>query len=145
VKLHDWANLAQIGVLLFAIPSTFVLFVQLADIRRTLRAETFEATAKRLGQITRLGLDYPQAYAQLFETREKYNTDSLLVAEGILDAIDTELLRRRALPDGLRRRLPALDPYFTDLFRELPGLQRVLELRLAWYSNEIRTLSGVAR
>jgi hypothetical protein len=130
----SWAT--QVILSLPATITLIVLLTQVTDIRKSLRSDAFEITAKRITEITRLALDYPKEYRELCREKKPSLRASLL-AESYLDLIDTELLRSRVLEGSWYGTLPSLMPWIEDLFREMPGLAYVLLYRESWYSSEI--------
>lgn len=137
--LERLAWLSQTVVAVIAIPTAFLVVRQIREIKWTLRAESFQATAVGIQEIARLCLVNPKGYAGLKSTRPpKVQTE--LLGEAILDIMDTELLRAARFDDQWLRSLPTLEPWFWDLFQELPGLCTSLEHRKQWYSNDLYAL-----
>jgi hypothetical protein len=143
VTFEGWATLAQVAATIVAIVSMIGVIQQLSEIRKSLRAEAFEATATRIIEITRLFLDHSEAAEELAVEQSKYSSKAGFLAEAILDLIDTELLRIQVLPDGWQSQLPSLREYFADLIAELPGLDATLTRRSTWYSDDLRELRRV--
>lgn len=143
MTFEGWAAFSQIAATIVAIGSMVVVIQQLADIRKSLRAEAFEATATRIIEITRLLLDHGEAAEELAVAQPKYSAQAGFLAEAILDLIDTELLRISVLADDWQSQLPSLREYFADLIVELPGLDATLTHRSTWYSDDLRELRRV--
>jgi hypothetical protein len=130
----NWASQSVVGVI--ALATAIFVGLQIADVRRSLGSTAFETTASRILEITKLSLDHQDEYSDL--CRDKRPTvGASILAEAYLDIIDTELLRRRALPDAWTDELPSLDQWIEDLFIELPGLRYTLIKRQSWYSDEL--------
>ncbi|MFC4019171.1 hypothetical protein ACFOW4_14640 [Micromonospora sp. GCM10011542] len=130
----NWASQSIVGIV--ALASIVFVGIQISDVRRSLGSSAFEATASRILEITRLSLQFKDEYAELHRDGEP-SLGSKLLAEAYLDILDTELVRRRALPDAWADELPSLNDWIKDLFVELPGLRFVLSHRRSWYSGEL--------
>lgn len=141
--LERFAWLATIISIVVVIASILFVGQQIVDIRRSLRAAAFEATAVRIANITNQMLTYAAEYEALRIGPPK-DAKAELLAETVLDAMDTELLRASVFPDRWERRLPSLEPWFKDLFTEMPGLCHVLDKRPSWYREELKSIRRAA-
>lgn len=126
-----------------AILAAFFVAVQVGDIKRAGRTAAFEATAARMQDIARLLLAHPEYHLEL-RLGGRLSVEAELLAESLLDNIDTELLRQRVLPDHWEDALPTLEIWYKDLFREMPGLRQTLDKRKTWYSDEIYVIREAA-
>lgn len=121
-----------------AILAAFFVAVQVADLKRSSRTSAFEATASRMQDVARILLAHPKLNQML--RQGKLTAESELLAEMLLDNMDTELLRQEKLPDQWEDSLPTLKVWYRDLFREMPGLRKILDKRGTWYRIELREL-----
>jgi hypothetical protein len=128
---------------LTAILTAFYVAVQVADIKRSSRTEAFESGATRMQDIARVLLAYPEQHQELRQGGQ-LSVDAEILAESLLDTIDTELLRQKVLPDPWQKELPSFESWYTDLFLELPGLRQTLDKRRTWYGDEIYALKDKA-
>jgi hypothetical protein len=124
---------------LIAIATAMYLVQQVADVKRSLRAESFEATATRMQAVARLLLEHPNQHREL-RADSPLTLESEMLAEMILDIIDTDILRRKMFPDTWDKQLPPMEPWYEDMFREMPGLRTILDKRATWYSPELVAL-----
>lgn len=130
--------LTQISLPSIAIVGGALALLELQNSRRMREYGQFEATATRIVTISRLLLENQEEHRELQVGSVKSEAGQLL-AEGILDLMDTELLRSKEFIG--RKGIPQLTDYFADLFTELPGLRSALARRKRWYSDEIRLLA----
>ncbi|MBB1515992.1 hypothetical protein H5398_08435 [Tessaracoccus sp. MC1679] len=130
--------LTQISLPIIAVIGGTLALLELQNSRRMREYAQFEATATRIVTISRLLLENQASHRELQVGTVKSEAGQLL-AEGILDLIDTELLRSKEFMG--RKGLPQLSDYFADLFTELPGLRSALDRRHRWYSDELRLLA----
>lgn len=137
--LERFGWMSQSLATLIALATAMYLVQQVADLKRSLRAESFEATATRMQAVARLLLERHEEHQQL-RTDAPLTLKTEMLAEMILDIIDTEILRRNKFPDKWDEELPSLEPWYTDMFREMPGLRATLDKRPTWYSPELRKL-----
>lgn len=92
--------------------------------------------------IARVLLANPRLHKML--KHEKLTAESELLAELLLDNMDTELLRQEKLPDPWRDEFESLKAWYEDLFREMPGLRKTLDKRHNWYRRELHQISEAA-
>lgn len=121
-----------------AIVAAFFVAAQVADLKRSTRTSAFEATAARMQDIARVLLAHPKLHKLL--KQGKLTAESELLAETLLDNMDTELLRQEKLPDPWKDEVEALKAWYKDLFREMPGLRQTLDKRDTWYRRELHQL-----
>lgn len=121
-----------------AILAAFFVAVQVSDLKRSTATSAFEATATRMQDIARVLLAHPKLYKML--KQGKLTEESELLAETLLDNMDTELLRQEKLPDPWKDEVEALKAWYKDLFREMPGLRQTLDKRGTWYRRELHQL-----
>jgi hypothetical protein len=88
--------------------------------------------------VARVLLAHPKLHKMLRQGR--LTAESELLAEMLLDNMDTELLRQERLPDPWEDSLPTLKTWYKDLFREMPGLRKTLDKRGTWYRLELHEL-----
>ena len=130
--------LSQTSLPIIAILAGSMALLELRNSRRMHEYGVFEATATRIVTISRLLLDNQEGYQEL-KTGDVQTEAGQLLAEGVLDLMDTELLRSTEFVG--RDGIPQLTDYFADLFSELPGLRDALGRRKRWYSDALRLLS----
>jgi hypothetical protein len=133
---------AQVLLCGVALASALFVLPQLRGVSRSFQVQMFDQTAQRMQDLSKLLISCP---AELAELSAAYEDDrpaptlsrgGALVAEALLDFMDTELLRASAFPEATKG-LPGFDPWFSDLFREYPGLGATLEKRKSWYSSQL--------
>lgn len=130
--------LSQITLPVIALIGGAMALMELRNSRSVHEYGQFEATAARISSISRLLLEHPEAYKEL-KTLHPQTDSALLLAESVLDIMDTELLRAKEFSG--RKGVPDLSSYFSDLFCDLPGLGDALRNRSAWYSSELLAIS----
>lgn len=137
--LEQLAWLSQIIVAVIAVPTAILVVQQVTQIKWTLRAESFQSTALGMQEVARLCLAHPREYTGL-KSCDPLKPETELLGEAILDIVDTEILRMLSFQDPWLKTLPSLEPWFWDLFQEMPGLRATLEHRRDWYSEELYAL-----
>lgn len=139
-RLGWWS---QAAATITAILTAFYVAVQVADIKQANRIQAFEAGAIRMQDVARVLLSHHERYTEL-RKGDGLSVEAELLAETILDNIDTELLRQAVLPDPWQEKLPPLTTWYEDLFREMPGLRQTLDKRKTWYRPELYELKEEA-
>lgn len=135
--------LAQIVGMLVASVAAVLIWLQITELRQVLNRSDFDSSSQRILRMSELQITHKKEFAQLLRGRVSNSSRSL--AEALLDIMDTEMLRRKAMPNVINPLVPPLDEYFADLLLEVPGLAKVLSQRSSWYSDELTALLPTSR
>jgi hypothetical protein len=144
--LEQWYWVSQITLSIILTVSAVAAVVQIVGLRRTLLSQGFEEDAGRIRRLSDLMLNYPRELNELgtYNTSGKQlSTSACVLAEAILDELDTVLLRKGTFEKRWgARNLPDLRLWMRDMMAEYPGLMWCLQRRREWYTGGLRDLAA---
>lgn len=117
---------------------------QLVGVRRAIFSQGFEQNALRIERISDLLLADCVVTSELhfFRPANSLSPPAVLLAEAVLDAFDTILLREQVFERRwARKNVPSLTTWIRDTLFEYPGITYQLRKRAAWYSTKLSLLA----